>query len=143
MSNAASLVKTRDNKVALRGGFRGDKVMKDLEELKNKVRSFCEERDWDQFHTPKELAIGLVTESSELLELFRFLMPSQVEELMKDSSKREKVEDELADIFFFLLRFSQLYQVDLLQAFENKISKTSKKYPIEKFKGSNLKYDEL
>lgn len=118
-------------------------VMEIIEELQNQVQKFCEDRDWDQFHSPKELAIGLVTESSELLELFRFLDEAQVQDLLKNPSKKEDVEDELADILFFLLRFSQLYKVDLQKAIKNKIKKTALKYPVEKAKGKNLKYDEL
>lgn len=113
----------------------------DLNQVKNKVQKFCEDRNWDQYHGAKDLAIGLVTESSELLELFRFMDSEQVKSVLKND--REKVSDELADVFFFLLRFSQLHDFDLLQCLENKIEKNAKKYPVEKSKNSNLKYDKL
>ncbi len=108
-----------------------------------KVQSFCEARDWDQFHAPQQLAIGLVTESAELLDLFRFKTDPQVQALMADPNGRGKVEDELADVHFFLLRFSQLHGIDLSRALENKLAKNEKKYPVEKSRGKNLKYDQL
>lgn len=115
--------------------------MADLKKLQSKVQEFCEERDWDQYHNPKELAIGLVTESAELLDLFRFKSEEQMKELFT-SSKREAVEDELADIFFFLLRFSQFHSFDLTDALEKKLEKNNNKYPADKVKGKNLKYNE-
>lgn len=112
-----------------------------LEELKQQVQNFCEARDWDQFHSPKELAIGLVTEASELLEIFRFQTPEQVAAMMQDPEARENMSDELADTLFFVLRFAQLYGFDLKQCVNQKIQKTESKYPVEQFKGSNQKYN--
>tara|TARA_B100000315_G_C14364142_1_gene489828 strand:+ start:352 stop:711 length:360 start_codon:yes stop_codon:yes gene_type:complete len=111
-------------------------------ELKEKVQKFCENRDWDQFHNPKDLAIGIITEASELLEHFRFKSENEVEEIIK-SEKRKKIIEELADIMFFILRFAQKYNVDLSEELEEKIKKSALKYPIEKAKGSNQKYTEL
>lgn len=107
------------------------------------IDEFCRARDWDQFHEVKDLAIGLVTEGSELLEIFRFRSREECEALFQDVKKREEVEDEMADVFFFLLRISSRYQVDLLQALERKMKKNAAKYPVEKSRGSNRKYDEL
>lgn len=114
-----------------------------LNELKQMVQRFCEEREWDQFHNIKELAIGLVTESSELLEQFRFRSHDECEALITSSDSRIKFEDELADVFFFLLRIAGRYGVDLEKALEAKIEKNAAKYPVEKARGSNLKYDKL
>lgn len=113
-----------------------------FDELNAEVREFCENREWEQYHTPKDLAIGLVTESSELLELFRFKDRSEQSELVAESGKREDVEDELADILFFLLRYADLYDIDLEAALERKLEKNRQRYPEEKYKGSNKKYDE-
>lgn len=109
----------------------------------SKVKTFCEARDWDQFHTPDQLAIGLATESAELLALFRFKTPEQVRELLATASTREKVSDELADVYFFLLRFAQMNNIDLEAALTAKLAKNEVKYPVDKSKGKNLKYDEL
>lgn len=113
-----------------------------FEELNTEVREFCEKRDWDQYHTPKDLAIGLVTESSELLELFRFKDSTEQSELLAEPAKREEVEDEVADILFFMLRFADIYDIDLETALARKLEKNRKRYPEEEYKGSNKKYDE-
>ena len=114
-----------------------------LEPLIAKVANFCEARDWDQFHDIKELAIGLITESSELLELFRFQNADECATMLNQPTKREKIEDELADVFFFLLRLSGRYKIDLASALENKMAKNELKYPVERSRGNNRKYDEL
>lgn len=113
-----------------------------FDELNVDVREFCESRDWGQYHTPKDLAVGLVTESSELLELFRFKDRTEQSELLAESGKREEVEDELADILFFLLRYADLYDIDLEAALERKLKKNGERYPENEYKGSNKKYDE-
>ena len=112
-----------------------------VEDLKNKVKKFCEVRDWDQFHDPKELAIGISTEANELLQIFRFKDKKQMEELMK-SDKKKEVEEELADVVYFALRFAQMNNIDLSTAIEKKIEKNNKKYPVDKAKGCNKKYNE-
>lgn len=116
---------------------------RELEELTEWVKAFCEERDWDQFHDPKDLAIGLSTEANELLDLFRFQSDSQMAEMMRDEAKREAISEELADVFFFLLRFAQKNGFDLRAALEDKLEKNAGKYPVEKTRGKNLKYTEL
>ena len=118
-------------------------MSKSIEELTLSVRRFCEARDWDQYHGPKDLAIGVITEASELLEHFRFLSEQEALALFSDQEKRAEIEDELADVLFFLLRFSQRFDIDLGQALIRKIEKSEEKYPVEKSKGSNRKYTEL
>lgn len=112
-----------------------------LEELKNEVKNFCEKRDWDQFHNPKELAIGISTEANELLQIFRFKSEEDMKKMM-DSEKREEIEEELADVLYFVLRFAQMNNIDLSSAVLNKIEKNDKKYPADKVKGCNKKYNE-
>ena len=107
------------------------------------IREFCEARDWDQYHGPKDLAIGLITESSELLELFRFQNEAQSQALLDDAKTREMVADELADCLFFLVRFAQRNNFDLGQALKNKMVKNGRKYPVDKALGNNQKYDQL
>jgi NTP pyrophosphatase (non-canonical NTP hydrolase) len=116
--------------------------MDSLAEAMRKIRAFCEERDWDQFHDPKELAIGLSTEANELLDLFRFKREADMANMMNDPIKREQISQELADIFFFLIRFAQLYQFDLSESLERKMQINAIKYPVEHARGSNRKYDE-
>lgn len=114
-----------------------------LKDLIEKIKIFCEERDWNQFHNPKDLAIGISTESGELLDIFRFQKEDQIEELFKDKKKREHIEEELADVLFFVLRFAQMNDIDLNHALETKIKKNAEKYPIQLSKGTNKKYNEL
>ncbi len=114
-----------------------------LQELSDIVRQFCEARDWDQFHTPKDLAIGVITEAAELLEHFRFQSHEQALALLSDPQKKEEIEDEIADVLFFLLRFSQRFDIELDRALQRKIEKSERKYPVEKAKGKNTKYTNL
>lgn len=117
-----------------------DKTLAELTEL---VQLFCEERDWDKFHNPKDLAIGLSTEANELLDIFRFKSEDDMREIMETPEKREHVTEELADVFFFLLRFAQMNQIDLCNALTDKLGKNDRKYPVEKIRGKNLKYTEI
>ena len=112
-----------------------------LEELKTKVKEFCEQRDWDQFHNPKELAIGISTEANELLQIFRFKSEDDIKELM-GSKRRVEVEEELADVLYFVLRFAQMNNIDISTANEDKINKNNKKNPSDKLNGSNKKYNQ-
>lgn len=114
-----------------------------LHELSMRIKSFCEARDWDQYHGPKDLAIGLVTESSELLELTRFRSDAELKKQLNDSRVREQFSDELADVLFFLLRFAERNNFDLEKALLLKLEKNNRKYPIATAKGSNKKYTEF
>jgi NTP pyrophosphatase (non-canonical NTP hydrolase) len=112
-----------------------------IQELKDKVKEFCELREWDQFHNPKDLSISITIEAAELLEIFRLKNEKEIKEIMNGSG-RENVEDEVADILFNLLRFAQKNGIDITTALHNKMEKSNKKYPIEKAKGNNKKYSE-
>ena len=100
-----------------------------IETLKALVARFCEERNWDKEHKPKELAIGAVTEASELLEIFRFLSEKACLEAVTKSKSRQKIAEELADTLCFILRFAQLYNFDLRQSLKDKLVKNATKYP--------------
>lgn len=110
-----------------------------ISELKTVIKDFCEARDWGQFHDPKDLAIGAITEASELLEHFRFLKPDQIDKVMQDPQSRQEIGEELADVLFFVLRFAQQNDFDLSQCFADKMQKNAKKYPADQFKGKNNK----
>ena len=112
-----------------------------INQLKEKVKEFCENRDWDQYHGAKDLAIGIMTEASELLENFRFKSDKEVEEIVK--SKRREIGGEMADILFFLLRLAQMYDINLAEELDKALKKNNERYPIERAKGSNKKYTEL
>lgn len=100
-----------------------------LEDLKNWVSEFCEERQWTPFHGPKDLAIGLVTEASELLEIFRFVREKDLGEMLKQPQTRQNIADELADSLYFILRFAELNHIDLSSSLKAKLQKNAQKYP--------------
>ena len=100
-----------------------------IEHLKKLVAQFCEQRNWDKEHKPKELAIGAVTEASELLEIFRFLSESACLTAVTDPETRQKIGEELADTLCFILRFAQMYHFDLTSCLKNKLAKNAVKYP--------------
>ena len=114
-----------------------------IKELTDLIQKFCEERDWDQFHNPKDLAIGISTEANELLDIFRFQREEDIKNIFADDQRRMHVEEEIADVLFFVLRFAQMNQIDLESALKSKMMKNAKKYSIEKAKGKNLKYTQL
>lgn len=109
--------------------------MSDIKNLQQQITQFSEERDWDQFHNGKDLAIGLSIEASELLEAFLWKAPEDV--------NVEKVREELADVFNYALQIATKYDLDVKQIVEEKLAKNAAKYPVEKAKGVATKYDEL
>ena len=108
--------------------------------LRDRLKAFARERDWEQFHSPKNLAMALIVEAAELLEHFQWLTPEQSESL--DEDRRREVELEMADIFIYLMRMCERLDVDLLEVVEEKIKLTEKKYPADKVRGSAKKYTE-
>lgn len=114
----------------------------DIKATQSKIAEFARERAWDQFHNPKNLAVALSVECSELLELFQWLTPEQSASIMSDPSKAQKVKDEIADITVYLLRLADKLDVDLETVVPEKMIKNSNKYPVSEFKGSARKYNE-
>lgn len=114
-----------------------------VRELIEMVQIFCEDRDWDQYHNAKDLAIGISTEANELLDIFRFQNDADIKNIMESPERKTHVEEELADVLFFVLRFAQMNEIDLKEALEVKIEKNGLKYPVNKAKGSSKKYDQL
>jgi NTP pyrophosphatase (non-canonical NTP hydrolase) len=117
------------------------KMKRTVAELTAMVLRFREERDWAQFHTPKELAISLVVEASELLELMQWKSGAELEKALK--KKRGEVADELADCLHSVLLLAHEMGIDLCEAFERKLKKVGKRYPVHKAKGKPDKYTEL
>jgi len=112
-----------------------------FESIQKKIISFRNERDWGQFHDPKNLAEALSIEAAELLENFLWKTTEQSRKLTSEQLKN--VKEELADIFIFLTYLSEEYKIDLLTEVEKKIALNEAKYPVEKAKGSAKKYSEL
>ena len=115
--------------------------MADLESIQKKIISFRNERDWAQFHDPKNLAEALSIEAGELLENFLWKTTEQSRNLTTE--ELSNVKHEIADIFIFLTYLCDEYKIDLLREVENKIAHNAAKYPVEKAKGSNRKYTHL
>ena len=114
--------------------------MRDLDELKQKVRAFAAERDWEQFHSPKNLAMALIVEAAELVEHFQWLTESQSQSLT--AAQREPVAEELADVLIYLVRLADRLDIDLLAAAEHKIGINARKYPADRVRGSAKKSTE-
>ena len=114
--------------------------MNDLEALRDRLRTFARERDWDQFHSPKNLSMALMAEVGELMEHFMWLTEEQSYNLPAD--KQSEVEQELADIMIYLTRLAEKLEVDLFAAALKKMELNESKYPAERVRGSAKKYTE-
>ena len=112
-----------------------------LESLTGALRRFAAERDWDQFHSPKNLAAALSVEAAELLEHFQWLTEEQSRNLAVD--KRIAVGKELADVLLYLLQIADKLQIDLVAAARHKLELNAAKYPVAQARGSSRKYNEL
>jgi NTP pyrophosphatase (non-canonical NTP hydrolase) len=112
--------------------------MDNLENLRARVNDFVEERDWAQFHSPKNLAMAMIVEAGEVVEHFQWMTEAESRNLSAET--KEKVGQELADTFVYLLRIAEVCGIDLLAATHAKIDLNAKKYPADKARGSNAKY---
>lgn len=112
----------------------------DFDQLKKQLRQFADERDWDQFHSPKNLSMALIAEVAELVEHFQWLTEEQSRNLSPE--KLAEVELELADIQIYLIRLADKLQLDLMSAVEKKLALNAQKYPADKVRGSSKKYTE-
>jgi NTP pyrophosphatase (non-canonical NTP hydrolase) len=115
--------------------------MSELTDLRDDLRQFAAEREWDQFHSPKNLASALAVEAAELLEPFQWLTEEQSRNL--DEKQRAAVTEELADVQIYLVRLADKLNVDLLQAVRAKMLRNAEKYPVESFKASARKYSDV
>ena len=107
------------------------------EKIKKEIKEFVDERDWDQFHTPKNLSMALSVEASELLEIFQW----QKADEFKNATEKQKemIKDEIADIFYYLVRISEKLNISIEEALLNKMKKNKEKYPKESVKGKAIK----
>lgn len=113
----------------------------DIADLQKRIRQFVDERDWDQFHNPKDLAISLCLEAAEVLEHFQWKNADEMAEHV--TNRKDDVGEEIADVLYWVLLLSNKVDINLAEAFEKKMQKNEAKYPVEKAKGSHKKYTEL
>lgn len=114
-----------------------------ISELKTRVLAFVRERDWEQFHTPKNLSMALAAETGELMEHFLWATPDQSRAIANEPAKRAKIADELADVVIYAIEFANMTGLDIAAAIEAKMAANAKKYPVEKARGRSDKYTEL
>jgi NTP pyrophosphatase (non-canonical NTP hydrolase) len=112
-------------------------------ELKSRVLAFAREREWEQFHSPKNLSMALAAEAAELMEHFLWATPEQSGGIARDPAKRAKIAEELADIAIYALEFANATDLDVAAAIEAKMAANARKYPVEKARGRADKYTEL
>lgn len=112
-----------------------------MSDILQKIRKFRDERDWMQFHDPKNLAVSIVIEAAELLEQFQWKDKKAVEQHIREN--REEIADELADVAIYLTELADNLGIDLIQAMNSKLEKNARKYPVAKAKGVATKYDKL
>ena len=115
--------------------------MSDLEKLQKRIVEFRDARDWKQFHNPKDLAISLVLEASEVIEHFQWKSPTEIDEYLKKN--KNKVGEELSDVLYWVLLMAHDLKIDIVKIFEEKMQKNDAKYAVEKAKGNHKKYTEL
>lgn len=112
-------------------------------ELKARVLAFAREREWEQFHAPKNLSMALAAEAGELMEHFLWADPAASRDIARDPTKRGKIEEELADVVIYALEFANMTGIDVAAVIEGKMAANAKKYPVEKARGRSDKYTEL
>lgn len=115
--------------------------MSDIEKLTEKIKKFRDERDWKQFHNPKDSAIALLSEATEVLDLFKWQNSEELEMYVKEKGK--EIGDELSDVLYWVLLMAHDLKIDLPKAFEKKLKENEKKYPIGKVKGKHTKYNKM
>ncbi len=111
--------------------------MEKLEALKQRLRQFTAERDWQRYHTPKNVSTALIVEAAELVENFQWLTPEESMHLTPE--QHWAVEEEVADVFIYLVRLSDILEIDLFDAADRKIDRNAEKYPVEKVRGNFIK----
>lgn len=112
-----------------------------IADLTAEIRKFCEERDWAQFHAPKELAVAIAAEAGELMQHFVWQTGEQSEQRARD--RRLEISEEIADVAILLFEFADRLELDLASVMRAKLAKNGTRYPVEKARGSNKKYNEL
>lgn len=136
--------------IAARGGAGNMPRMKPMQdatttvgEMRARVLAFVHERDWEQFHSPKNLSMALAAEAAELMEHFLWAEPKASLDTARSAAKQGEIADELADVVIYALEFANIAGIDLAAAVESKLAKNAVKYPVEKARGRSTKYTEL
>lgn len=111
----------------------------DINEITNKIKKFSEDRNWDKFHTPKNLSMALSVEVAELVEIFQWLSQEESSNLSEDNL--QSVKEELADILIYLIRIADKFNIDLEESVDEKILINEQKYPVELSRGNAVKYN--
>lgn len=114
-----------------------------MNDLVNAILAFRDERDWKQFHNPKDLAISITLEAAELLEHFQWKGPDEVAAFLSGEENRRRVGEEMADVLILLVSLADAVGLDLLEAAREKLRENARKYPVERAKGNAKKYDQL
>jgi NTP pyrophosphatase (non-canonical NTP hydrolase) len=112
-----------------------------IRKITEKIKKFRDERDWMQFHDPKNMAVSIILEASELLEHFQWKTTEEVEKYARQN--HEEIKDEIADIALYLFELADNLDIRLIEAMEDKLKKNEMRYPVEKAKGKHTKYDKL
>lgn len=112
-----------------------------LEKIKRRLAKFAEDRNWDQFHTPKNLSMALAAEAAELLEIFQWLTDKQSKEIINNEKEMSLIRQEIADIFIYLVRLADKLGIDIEKAVYEKIEMNEQKYPTELSKNNAVKYN--
>ena len=115
----------------------------DVAALQAEMRAFVRERDWEQFHSPKNLVMALCGETGELIELFQWLTEAESRQAMDDPTRAEGIRDEMADVLVYLIRLADVLEIDLAAAVRTKMKKNAAKYPADAVRGRARKYNEL
>jgi len=115
--------------------------MNEFEKLSKKLQEFNKERDWEQFHSPKNIAMALSVEVSEIVELFQWMGKEESYDLKEE--KFQRLKNEIGDVFLYLLLLASKYDIDLVEVGRAKLKRNEEKYPVEKSRGSAKKYNEL
>jgi NTP pyrophosphatase (non-canonical NTP hydrolase) len=121
--------------------FEKGEKMSEISQIIEKIKNFRDERDWMQFHDPKNMAVSIILEASELLEHFQWKTTEEVEKYA--SKNQAEIQDEIADIALYLFELSDNLGINLIEAMEHKLKKNEMKYPVEKAKGKHTKYNKL
>lgn len=115
--------------------------MSDIKKLIEKIIKFRDDRDWKQFHNPKDMALSLVLEATEVLEHFQWKTQKEIKEYIK--TNKDDIGEELADVLYWVLLMCNDLEINIFEALEKKIKKNERKYPIDKAKGKHTKYNKL
>ncbi|MET8202683.1 nucleotide pyrophosphohydrolase [Micromonospora taraxaci] len=110
-----------------------------MDDLTGRVRAFAEERDWQQFHTPKNLAMALAGEVGELIAEFQWLTPEQAAAVMSDREAGDRVKAEIGDVMIYLTRLADVLGIDLVEAASTKLEEVARRYPVDQARGSAAK----